>query len=61
MPGRAAALSLLTTERFDVVVCDIRMPFLDGLGLLEELRLRNIAAAVVVLTACDDVPVPCQP
>jgi putative nucleotidyltransferase with HDIG domain len=53
----AAALSLLTAETFDLVVCDVRMPFLDGLGLLEELRRRNIPAAVIMLTACDDMPV----
>ncbi|MFG1926232.1 response regulator [Cryptosporangium sp. NPDC048952] len=35
----------------DVVLVDIRMPELDGLGVVEELRRRNPAVPVVVLTS----------
>jgi putative nucleotidyltransferase with HDIG domain len=52
-----AALSLLTAERFDLAVCDVRMPMMDGICLLDELRRRGHRLAVIMLTACDDVPV----
>lgn len=36
-----AALRLLTTKSFDLIVCDLNMPVLDGHGLL--VRLRGLA------------------
>lgn len=49
--GRAG-LSLLRSARPDVVLCDIRMPVLDGLGLLREIGVDPSleAVRVVVLT-----------
>jgi DNA-binding NarL/FixJ family response regulator len=49
--GRAG-LRLLRAERPDVVLCDIRMPELDGLGLLREVTADPslVAVRVVVLT-----------
>lgn len=37
-PDGGAALRLLTTKPFDVVICDLNMPVLDGQGLLVRLR-----------------------
>jgi YesN/AraC family two-component response regulator len=49
--GRAG-LGLIRTTRPQVVLCDIRMPVLDGLGLLAEVsadeRLRDVR--IVMLT-----------
>jgi len=47
----AQALSLLESRRVDVVLLDIVMPDMDGLGLLEVLRARYPEVPVVMLTA----------
>jgi DNA-binding NarL/FixJ family response regulator len=48
--GRAAVDEALR-RRVDVALLDIRMPELDGLGALEELRRQAPATRVVVLTS----------
>jgi DNA-binding NtrC family response regulator len=42
-------------ERFDVVLSDVRMGELDGLGLLSELHARDIELPVILLTAFGDI------
>jgi putative two-component system response regulator len=54
--GRAA-LDLLTNQPCDLVVADVRMPGMDGIDLLSEIRMRRIPVGVLMLTACDDVPI----
>jgi DNA-binding NtrC family response regulator len=49
-PHGEAALAMLANEPFDVVLTDLKMPVLDGMGLLRALHERGIATAVVVLT-----------
>ena len=46
---------------FDLLVCDISMPRLDGEGLLSELRRRKYPATAIMLTALgqDDVILRC--
>ncbi len=44
------ALDLLTTELFDVLVLDIRMPGMDGVELLKTIRERDVQTPVIVLT-----------
>ncbi len=46
-----AALARYAEEPFDLVLTDLRMPRLDGLGLLRALRGRGEEVPVVVLTA----------
>jgi CheY-like chemotaxis protein len=46
-----AALRLLETERFDVIVSDIAMPNMNGLRLLETLRRQGVPARVLLITA----------
>jgi len=48
------ALILLEQENFDVVLTDLRMPRLDGLGLLREVRRMANPLPVVVQTAALD-------
>lgn len=45
------ALEHIVAKSPDVIVSDLLMPELDGLGLLRELRSRQNATPVVVITA----------
>jgi two-component system response regulator AtoC len=47
----AEALEQLAAEACDLVLTDMRMPRLDGLGLLRTMRERGLETPVVVLTA----------
>jgi two-component system, OmpR family, response regulator QseB len=51
--GRAAA-EALHSSRFDLVLLDLGLPERDGLTVLRELRRRNDATPVIILTARDD-------
>jgi response regulator RpfG family c-di-GMP phosphodiesterase len=51
------ALALLATHPVTLVMSDLRMPRLDGLGLLRKVRERWPDAAVVMITAVADVEV----
>lgn len=45
------ALALAQRESFDLVLTDLRMPEMDGLALLNALRLQKVEAPVILLTA----------
>ena len=51
-PDGVAALELLRERRFDAVLCDLRMPRLDGPGLARELAADrpDLAARLVLMT-----------
>ncbi len=44
------------TGGYDVIVLDLMLPKIDGLSLLRELRAKNIATHVLILTAKDTAP-----
>jgi two-component system response regulator AtoC len=50
----AQALSLLLSERPEVVLLDVRMPKLNGLEVLQEVCQNGLDSAVIVMTAYDD-------
>ena len=50
-----AALTLLNNEEFDLILLDLRMPGLDGLGFLEIFKKQQRREEVVMLTAYADV------
>lgn len=49
------ALEQLQKHPFELVLSDLRMPKMDGLELLREIRLRHPDVAVVMITAVADV------
>ncbi|MFA5506488.1 MAG: response regulator [Vulcanimicrobiota bacterium] len=54
-----SALELARFQRFDLVVCDIRMPGMDGLEVIEQLKKSQPHAGYIVITgyASPDTPV----
>jgi putative nucleotidyltransferase with HDIG domain len=60
LPGEACtdgrqALSILEQSKFQVVVCDLNMPGIGGMGLLEQVRTRFPEVAFVMMTGTNDV------
>ena len=47
------AVDLWLTNRPDVTLLDLRMPMLDGVGAIQEIRRREFSARVIVLTTFD--------
>src|SRR3981081_2314128 len=47
-------LPLVQRRRADVVLRDLRMPGMDGVACLEELRRSSPEVKTVVLSACED-------
>ena len=45
-----SALELLEKEKFDLIVCDLVMPKVDGFKVLEALKEKKITTPVMVLT-----------
>lgn len=52
--GRAARTTL-ATERFDLVLLDLGLPQIDGLDVLRDMRSRQDATPVIIVTARDEV------
>ena len=50
----AAALEVLSLERFDIMLCDIRMPAMSGLDVLPLALRLDADLAVLMLTAVND-------
>lgn len=49
------ALMALGKINFDLILCDINMPYLDGFKLVEFLNAKNIFIPVIFITVRDDV------
>jgi two-component system response regulator (stage 0 sporulation protein F) len=45
------ALAKIENQPFDLVMADVRMPGIDGIELVEEMRALNLNTAVVWITA----------
>ncbi|MEI7818246.1 MAG: sigma-54 dependent transcriptional regulator [Desulfuromonadales bacterium] len=53
--GGVQALELLVQQEFDLLISDLRMPVMDGISLLKEMRRRDINIPFIVMTACGSV------
>jgi DNA-binding NtrC family response regulator len=49
-PDGETALKMVLNESFDLIFCDIKMPKLDGLDFLTELKKEDIHVPVVMIT-----------
>ncbi len=48
------ALEILTQNRFDVVVSDMRMPGMDGVALMTEIRRQHPTASRIIVSGISD-------
>lgn len=48
------ALRLIKTEQFDMMITDIRMPFMSGLTLVKEVRDIGFTGTILALSGYDD-------
>ena len=51
----AEGLGQVTSKVFDVVICDVRLPKLDGLTLMRRVRQESPATEVILMTAFAEV------
>ncbi|MEA3208619.1 MAG: hypothetical protein QOE70_1676 [Chthoniobacter sp.] len=52
----ASALDQFGKNHFDLAILDLRMPEMDGLDLLAEMRKRGLNTPTVIITAYGDIP-----
>lgn len=50
-----SALEVLAKDKFDLIITDYRMPGIDGLELLQQLRGANAETPVILLTSYGDI------
>lgn len=45
-----SGLAALEQNKFDLVLCDLIMPKMDGFGVLEAIRTQNIPVPIIIMT-----------
>lgn len=53
----SAALEVLASQRIDVLLSDVRMPGMDGIGLMKRALVNNPELTCIILTAYGDVDI----
>ena len=51
----AAALEMTANEKYDVIFCDIKMPNMDGIEVLDTMINNGIDAAIVMISGHGDI------
>lgn len=51
----AAALAAVDRDRYDVIFCDIKMPGMDGIEVLDKIIEKGVDAAVVMISGHGDI------
>ena len=49
------ALEMVQNSKYDLILLDIRMPRMDGIEVLKQLKKMNIKARIVMLTAVTEL------
>ena len=49
------ALEMMKNKAYDIVLLDMKMPEMDGMTVLKEMRKLNVFPHVIMLTAVNDV------
>jgi DNA-binding response OmpR family regulator len=55
--GGTAAMQALEKKYYDLVVLDIRMPDIDGLEVLKNIRAKKLANKVIMLTGVNELKI----
>jgi len=50
-----AALKLIDNKAFDLILCDYRLPDIDGLEMLKHIQSKNASIPIVIMTAYAEV------
>jgi len=50
------AIDKIKNHHYDIILLDIGLPRMDGMGVLKEMKRLNKYTNVIMLTAVDDVP-----
>ena len=53
-------LALLRKETFELVICDFKLPDIDGLEMLRRIKVLNPSTAVIIITGYSDVRIAVQ-
>lgn len=59
-PNGLAALRVFQTYFFDMIITDLRMPCMDGMSFLHEVKKLDPAIPVIILTAYDSPATACE-
>jgi len=55
VPNGADALQMMESDRFDLLIADIKMPGLTGIELLEKIKEKQIDAEVIIITGSGSI------